>query len=107
MMQNTRPGRNTLCTCGSGKKLKRCCGETPRIHSSPPSDELNQALVLLHQGQWLNAEKLLARLIKIQPRNPTPHYLTGYAALQCGRHDEAAVAIKQSPKGFEATDLIA
>jgi hypothetical protein len=21
-----KPGRNDLCTCGSGKKLKRCCG---------------------------------------------------------------------------------
>ncbi len=22
-----KPGRNTLCTCGSGKKYKRCCGK--------------------------------------------------------------------------------
>jgi len=28
----TRPGRNELCNCGSGKKFKRCCGaaEAPR-----------------------------------------------------------------------------
>jgi len=23
-----RPGRNSLCSCGSGSKFKRCCGRT-------------------------------------------------------------------------------
>jgi uncharacterized protein len=25
-LQSARPGRNDSCTCGSGKKFKRCCG---------------------------------------------------------------------------------
>lgn len=24
-----KPGRNDPCPCGSGRKLKRCCGEAP------------------------------------------------------------------------------
>jgi uncharacterized protein YecA (UPF0149 family) len=24
----TPPGRNDLCSCGKGKKYKRCCGKT-------------------------------------------------------------------------------
>jgi len=29
------PGRNDLCPCGSGKKFKRCCGETKSPQSNP------------------------------------------------------------------------
>ncbi len=25
MSRHTKPGRNDLCACGSGKKLKNCC----------------------------------------------------------------------------------
>ena len=27
-----KPGRNELCPCGSGKKFKKCCGATERLH---------------------------------------------------------------------------
>ena len=27
-----RPGRNDLCSCGSGKKFKKCCGNPTKIH---------------------------------------------------------------------------
>ena len=30
------PGRNELCPCGSGRKVKRCCGE----HRGPGEDDL-------------------------------------------------------------------
>jgi uncharacterized protein YecA (UPF0149 family) len=26
-----QPGRNTLCTCGSGRKYKKCCGNPLRV----------------------------------------------------------------------------
>ncbi|MHB1200358.1 MAG: sulfotransferase, partial [Polaromonas sp.] len=55
--------------------------------------DLTQALALLQQGKLIQAEKLLADLVKAQPRNPTPHYLAGYAALQGGRHAQAAGAM--------------
>ncbi|MBT9611975.1 MAG: sulfotransferase [Burkholderiales bacterium] len=92
-MPTAEPGRNTLCPCGSGKKFKRCCGAAQA--ASPPANGggLTQALALIQQGQLLQAETLLADLVKAQPRNPTYHYLSGYAALQGGRHAEAAVAM--------------
>lgn len=34
-----RPGRNELCPCGSGRKVKRCCGE----HRGPGEDDLARA----------------------------------------------------------------
>lgn len=33
------PGRNQLCPCGSGRKVKRCCGE----HRGPSEDQLASA----------------------------------------------------------------
>jgi Fe-S-cluster containining protein len=31
-----KPERNTLCSCGSGKKYKKCCGATPGTRSPRP-----------------------------------------------------------------------
>src|SRR5690349_8692964 len=36
-----RPGRNDPCPCGSGRKVKRCCGE----RRGPSQDELARAHV--------------------------------------------------------------
>jgi hypothetical protein len=40
------PGRNDPCPCGSGRKVKRCCGE----HRGPSDDELARAY-LAHQAR--------------------------------------------------------
>ena len=39
-------GRNELCPCGSGRKVKRCCGE----HRGPSEDDLARAY-LAHQAR--------------------------------------------------------
>lgn len=105
-MFSTDPGRNAACPCGSGKKFKRCCG-TGQNAPVPASDGLPQALALLQNGQWSQAEKLLSNLVTAQPGNATHHYLSGYAALQRGRHAHAAVAMGKAldlgltdPAGF-------
>jgi hypothetical protein len=41
-----RPGRNELCPCGSGRKVKRCCGQ----HRGPGEDDLARAY-LAHQAR--------------------------------------------------------
>lgn len=94
-MPNVNPGRNALCPCGSGKKSKRCCG---KAHIGPPSvsETQTQVLALLQQGKLLQAEFLLADLIRAQPHNPTHHYLSGYAALQGGRHLAAVAAMSKA-----------
>lgn len=32
MAQVTKVGRNDLCSCGSGKKFKKCCGAANDLH---------------------------------------------------------------------------
>lgn len=39
----TKPGRNDPCPCGSGHKVKRCCGE----HRGPGEDDLARAYLAL------------------------------------------------------------
>ncbi|MDO9468911.1 MAG: sulfotransferase [Thiobacillus sp.] len=95
-MPTLEPGRNALCPCGSGKKYKRCCGRVPSAFVQPPRDDLQQAASLIQHGQFTQAETLLARLTQTQPRNPTGHFLSGYAALQGGRHAEAAAAMHKA-----------
>ena len=38
------PGRNDPCPCGSGRKVKRCCGQ----HRGPGEDELARAYLAHH-----------------------------------------------------------
>jgi hypothetical protein len=38
-----RPGRNELCPCGSGRKVKRCCG----VRRGPSEEQLARAHVAL------------------------------------------------------------
>ena len=38
------PGRNDPCPCGSGRKVKRCCGE----HRGPGEDDLARAYLAHH-----------------------------------------------------------
>ena len=40
------PGRNELCPCGSGRKVKRCCGQ----RRGPGEEDLARAY-LAHQGR--------------------------------------------------------
>ncbi len=40
----SRPGRNEPCPCGSGRKVKRCCGQ----HRGPSEDQLARADLAHH-----------------------------------------------------------
>ena len=43
MSRHTKPGRNDLCACGSGKKRKHCCETTSA--SNPWTSRVLMALV--------------------------------------------------------------
>lgn len=45
------PGRNQPCPCGSGRKVKRCCGE----QRGPSKAELERAYIAQH-ARWAAAE---------------------------------------------------
>ena len=38
----SKPGRNDPCSCGSGKKYKRCCGARPSSTRSPLRDSFQR-----------------------------------------------------------------
>jgi SEC-C motif len=42
-----RPGRNQPCPCGSGRKVKHCCGQD----RGPSTDQLDLAFIA-QQGRW-------------------------------------------------------
>jgi hypothetical protein len=46
-----KPGRNDPCPCGSGRKLKRCCGE----QRGPSHDQLQRAYIASH-ARWAACE---------------------------------------------------
>jgi tetratricopeptide (TPR) repeat protein len=56
-------GRNAPCPCGSGKKLKRCCVNAPKLPSGgrffyTDLDQLsNRVRDLLDEGRWAEAEE--------------------------------------------------
>ncbi|MGA2009392.1 MAG: SEC-C metal-binding domain-containing protein [Solirubrobacteraceae bacterium] len=45
------PGRNQPCPCGSGRKVKRCCGE----QRGPAQAQLDRALIA-HHARWATSE---------------------------------------------------
>lgn len=85
-------GRNALCPCGSSKKFKRCCGAGSTT-AIPVANDVTAVLALLQQGMLTQAERILSELVKVQPSNPTHHFLSGYAALQGGHNAQAAAAM--------------
>lgn len=84
-------GRNGLCSCGSGKKYKRCClgGDArqgirtaiqPETLATPA---LFQAALELHrQGHVQDAVALYRRMLAREPRNADVLHLLGVAAAQ-------------------------
>lgn len=47
MAAQAKPGRNDLCTCGSGKKYKNCCeGKTPAARTSKVLIAVVAAMIL-------------------------------------------------------------
>lgn len=64
--------------------------------SATPRGGLTQAMTLIQQGRLIEAETMLADLVKNQPQNPEHYYLLGYVALQGERHAEAAAAMARA-----------
>jgi Tfp pilus assembly protein PilF len=74
-----KPGRNDPCSCGSGKKFKKCCGAGPeremaaplsrdtrpvRLHDELTPAETARMSALVSQRDFATAERELARIVK-------------------------------------------
>ncbi len=82
-----KPGRNDPCTCGSGKKYKKCCAQQSGDNSNPVLstgsrdgagsrsgsksharlNELSQLNTLIRQGRYAELEHAASRLVHAQP----------------------------------------
>lgn len=83
--------RNAICSCGSGKRFKHCCGgENP---GSPPTAALdnlmNAALAHQRRGDHVAAEALYRQALAIRPDEPDCLHMLGVICLETGRSDEA------------------
>jgi tetratricopeptide (TPR) repeat protein len=81
---NVKSGRNDPCTCGSGKKYKRCCGQERGFggagRDAPPAQrqpaelappELNELLALANAGRHADVERR-ARALLLRLPNAGP-----------------------------------
>jgi tetratricopeptide (TPR) repeat protein len=102
------PGRNELCSCGSGRKYKHCCGKTPADGSAPkrPLPDAARAWTLLRQNQGRDALAALESASRSLPGDAQVHYLLGQALDDHGLLERAAESFGRAtalnPKFAEA-----
>lgn len=93
-----RIGRNALCSCGSGRKFKHCCGRAPA--AAPPTQTLlTQAMQLFGAGRPDDAVPVLQEVLRREAGNPHAHYLMGLAHQRRGRTAEASAAMSRAFAG--------
>lgn len=85
------PSRNAPCSCGSGKKYKRCCGagkqkENPRIQAT---GGLQQVFSLYQQGNLPAAGSLAEQLLVTNPQDTALLEIAAAVALQTGKAEKA------------------
>ena len=94
-----QPGRNDPCTCGSGRKYKKCCeakdiGSVPTIE--PTIEAARQALLA---RRFERTEKLCTEILDAEPDHGEAWHLMGLAAGQTGRNDRAVELIQKAVLG--------
>ena len=90
-----KPGRNDLCSCGSGKKFKHCCeGRVTSLPQAPSAAEINPLFALYNAGSYAELEsrtrallgqypdfgfgwKLLGGALQMQGKNALPAFPAG------------------------------
>jgi predicted O-linked N-acetylglucosamine transferase (SPINDLY family) len=89
--------RNELCSCGSGKKFKKCCMgklSTTPTPAPPTADQLVQIGLTHHQaGQLTQANAAYQQALQLNPDHPDALHLLGMIAHQIGNHVLAAELI--------------
>ncbi|HKX31019.1 MAG TPA: tetratricopeptide repeat protein [Blastocatellia bacterium] len=101
------PGRNELCSCGSGKKYKKCCAalQAPAAIAPDRRDPLaiwRSARESFEVGELGQALEKCDLLLKINPTDPESLHLRGLVAHRQGNHaaglKDVQRAIKQAPR---------
>ncbi|MDO9141360.1 MAG: tetratricopeptide repeat protein [Methylobacter sp.] len=100
-MTMKKPGRNDACSCGSGKKYKKCCElavRTVQAHPVPPSvlAALQQAVALHQAGQLSDAKARYEKILGIAPDNPDALHYLGLVYYQTGDSASAVTLISKA-----------
>lgn len=92
------PSKNALCPCGSGRKYKRCCGQTNAPAAGTRSTMnagTEQVIQLYQQGRLPAAEQLALQLLRRQPNDAVLIEIAAVAALQMGRIRQAVERLQR------------
>lgn len=92
-------GRNDPCSCGSGQKHKKCCGNGKATRSvlAPDVNQLfAEALQERQQGRVERAEELCANVLAANPHHAGALHELGAIALDAGRPGQAVELIRQA-----------
>ncbi|MBI5658775.1 MAG: tetratricopeptide repeat protein [Nitrosomonadales bacterium] len=88
----SKPGRNDLCPCGSGKKYKQCCQQrkAPATSGGPDAAALQAALEHHRAGRLPQAQAIYQQILQAEPDHPDALHYLGAIASGEGRHRDAA-----------------
>ena len=97
---------NEPCTCGSGKKYKKCCGldPTPDLGAEPTPAELASLTALLNANRHAQLEDAVRHLLERSPRTGFLWKVLGLALWAQGKDALAALerAVALLPQDAEA-----
>lgn len=98
--------RNSLCSCGSGKKFKHCClgrndstvvAQANVANDLPSIQQRLSAAIFAHgQGEAATAEAIYREVLDIMPDNPEALHYLGVCHQQRGELAEAERLMQQS-----------
>ncbi len=87
--------RNAACPCGSGKKFKRCCANTPTA-SAPTKNPVDEGLQALTSKQFHQALSCFQQAVERSPNNSKNHYFLGLALQGLGELEKAKTEMQQA-----------
>ncbi len=104
---SSKPGRNDLCPCGSGKKFKHCHGQqpsAPAVSTSGGSQEIGSLVELINQGRFGEAEHRSRALLAAHPAAGMLWKVLGVALVRQGKDPLQAMrrATEILPRDAEA-----
>lgn len=93
-------GRNDPCSCGSGKKLKKCCGQQAsnsiQHAKKSPADLFQEGLRFHKAGMLAEAEQVYRTTLQVQKDHVDALNLLGVLCHQTGRSDEGGALVQQA-----------
>ena len=95
--------RNALCACGSGQRVKNCCGSLDASRKSGAAelqDTLHRALELQRANRLDDARASYERALALSPASPDALHMLGVVHLQSGDVAQALPLLLRAAESF-------